>query len=164
MSRDPCNYCCQPGQLGLTRDSYNVANLQILCQTLTDVGELLTVSEEILAAIGLIPGESAALNATTTVLTNTLQIKASAGKLFGFSGYTSLASGTQWIQVHDAATTPANGSVPKVTFPINALGGFSYNPGLSPRSFAIGIFICCSTTGPTKTSGSSNCWFDCQYT
>lgn len=89
-------------------------------------------------------------------------VKAAPGTLYGFFGYTTLTSG-QWIQVHDSATVPADTAVPKIILWIPANGNFSADFGEYGIPFANGIVLCNSTTGPTKTLGATNTWFNGQY-
>ena len=98
-------------------------------------------------------GAGTAPVATTALATN-LVAKASAGTLWGFAGYSTTA---QFIQVHDASSLPADAAVPELVFPIEANKPFSIS---IPKGHVctVGIVICNSTTGPTKTVGSANTW------
>jgi hypothetical protein len=89
-------------------------------------------------------------------------VKASAGAVFGVSGYNSKAS-AQFIQLHDSTTVPADTAVPVVTITVPASSNFSISWGIYGRVFANGIVICNSSTGPTKTLGSADVFFDVQY-
>ena len=113
------------------------------------------------AAIGTVT-LAAPLNASTTAYAASLVVKGTPGTLYGLSGYNSLAS-DQWIQLHDAATLPANTAVPVVIFLAKASANFGIDFGPRGRAFATGIVACNSTTGPTKTIGAANCWIDAQY-
>ena len=101
-------------------------------------------------------------NATTTAYSTSLVVKASAGICYGLQGYNSLAT-EQFIQVHDAASLPADTAVPKVMFAVPAESSFSIDFGAHGRAFATGIVVCNSTTGATKTIGAADCWIDAQY-
>lgn len=101
-------------------------------------------------------------NVTTTAYAASLVIKATAGTLYVVTGYNSKTA-AQFIQIHDSATLPADTAVPKVIFSVPPLGNFSYDLGNYGRYFANGITICNSSTGPTKTIGSADCWIDAQF-
>lgn len=103
---------------------------------------------------------TAATNRTTTVYAASLVIASNPAILRGLTGYNSGAA--QFIQIHDAASLPADTAVPKVVFTVQAQSNFSIDFGVSGRAFDTGIVVCNSSTGPTKTIGAANCWFDAQ--
>jgi hypothetical protein len=107
-------------------------------------------------------GTYAGTNATTTVYATNLVVKASAGTVYMLSGYNSLAT-AQFIQLHNATALPADTSVPSVIFYVPGLSNFSFDFGVYGRFFSTGVVVCNSTTGPTKTIGAANCWFDAQF-
>lgn len=102
-------------------------------------------------------------NKTTVAYAASLVVKASGGTLWGLTGYNSKAA-AQFIQVFDAASLPADTAVPKLVFTVPASSNFFFEAGEGlGRYFSIGIVICNSSTGPTKTIGAADCWFDVQY-
>jgi hypothetical protein len=99
-------------------------------------------------------------NATSTALEVSRVVKASAGTLYGLSGYTTTA---QFVQVYNATAVPGTGGTPVVTFPVEANKPFSIDFGITGRVFSTGICVSNSTTGPTRTAGASDTWFDVQF-
>lgn len=88
--------------------------------------------------------------------------KATAGILRSIDGHNSLAT-PQFIQVHNKASLPANGVAPDLIFYIPGNTSFSVDFGEDGWPCDTGIVICNSSTGPTKTLGSADCWFGVRY-
>ena len=113
---------------------------------------------------GVVPIVSAtAVGAPTpiasTAYATSIIAKASAGKLYSLHGYNSKAT-DQFIQIHNTTTLPADTAVPAYTFVAKALSNFTLPLPSAGRMFTTGIVVCNSTTGPTKTIGLADCWFN----
>lgn len=102
------------------------------------------------------------LNSTSLALENSRVIKSGAGTLYGIGGMSNKAS-SQFVQVFDATTVPADGAIPVLVFPVGATSAISLFFGDVGRFFQQGIVVCNSSTAATKTIGAADCWFDCQY-
>lgn len=85
-------------------------------------------------------------------------LKETPGYLVSLVGYNSKAS-AQFIQIFNSATVPANGAVPIYTFTVPATSNFSLDIPAAGANFSTGIVVTNSSTGPTKTIGSDDCWF-----
>lgn len=113
----------------------------------------------------LLHGQEGALlprSASSTVYSNLLVVQSGAVLAFGFSVYNSNAS-AQFILVFDTGQVPPSGAVPAVVF--TAPGASNLPVAWAPggRAFRSGLVLANSSTGPTYTPGSADCWFDCQY-
>lgn len=88
-------------------------------------------------------------------------VKTGPGILYGFTVYNSKAT-AQFIQVFDLDTVPADGSVPDAVFTVAGVSNLpvQWLPG---RTFLVGCVLVNSSTGPTLTTGSADCWFDAQF-
>ena len=117
-------------------------------------------SSEVLAPSGSL--WSSPVNSSSVAYETSRIAKAVGGNLYGFSGYNSKAT-AQFIQLHDSATLPADAAVPVAIFSIPGLTNFSFDFGSYGKKFLNGITLCNSSTGPTKTIGSADCWFDVRY-
>ncbi len=105
---------------------------------------------------------SPATSASTIVYAASLVVKATPGTLYGFSVYNSKAS-AQWIQVHNATALPSNTAVPIITLVVAATSNLGVSFGPRGLTFGTGITIGNSTTGPTLTTGSADCWISAEY-
>jgi hypothetical protein len=103
-----------------------------------------------------------ALNSTSVAYVAGQVVKPKPGILYGLTGYNSKGS-AQFILIHDAPGVPVEGAIPAVVFSVAAASSFSLDFGALGRTFSRGIVIVNSSTGPTKTIGSADCWFDAQY-
>lgn len=100
-------------------------------------------------------------NSTSIAYENSRVAKASAGTLYSITGYNSKAI-SQFIQIHNALLVPLDGAIPEVIFVVPGLSNFSYSSDKFGRFFSNGIVVCNSSTGPTKTIGLADVWFDIQ--
>lgn len=89
-------------------------------------------------------------------------VKSGPGLLFGFSVYNS-AVAAQFVQLHDLAVVPSSGAVPVAVFTVPTVAHLAVSYIFPGRFFERGIVLVNSSTGPTYTAGSADCFFDAQY-
>jgi hypothetical protein len=100
-------------------------------------------------------------NSTSTAYEASRILKASAGTLFGITGYNSKTT-KQYILFFDSATLPADGTAAIQTIPVPSDSPFALDFGANGRTFANGIVFCNSSTPRIKTLGAADCTFDAQ--
>lgn len=88
--------------------------------------------------------------------------KNSAGTLLVLKGYNSKGS-AQFIQLHDSATLPADTAVPVAVITVPTVSNFEISYPVTGGGFGSGIVACNSSTGPTKTIGGADCWFEAVF-
>lgn len=114
------------------------------------------------APLSAVAAANAVKTATSTAYEASRVVKAAPGTVFGVTGYNSNSS-VQFIQLFDAASLPAEGAIPAVVIAAGASSNFSIDFGVYGRYFKAGVVICNSSTGPTKTIGTTDCYFDVRY-
>lgn len=124
----------------------------------------------VIAGISLLPAAFAvntvvvtpAVNAKSTALEASRVLKNKAGNLVSIHVYNSNVA-AQFILIIDSATVPVNGSVNLLFPPIRvpAQTTISY-PFTVPLHASLGISVCNSSTGPSKTLGAADCFFVAQ--
>ena len=101
-------------------------------------------------------------NSSSVGLANSLTVLSGQGKCYGFTVLNTKAS-SQFIQVFDASSLPADGAVPVAVFTVAQTANLGVSWMDVGRWFTRGIQLCNSSTSNTKTIGSADCFFDCQY-
>lgn len=101
-------------------------------------------------------------NAFTPALAASLVVFSGAGRLLGFTVSSTRAS-SQFIQVFNATSLPANGAIPLLSVDLATVTskGIAFDP--YGRWFTIGCVIGNSTTQGSLTTGSADCLIDAQY-
>lgn len=90
-------------------------------------------------------------------------VKASSGTVHRISGYSSDANPV-WIQLHNAASLPADTAVPLLTIYVGAGENFDFDLSEIGRFCDKGIVISNSSAGPTKVIDGATAWYNIQYT
>lgn len=85
-------------------------------------------------------------------------LKSSSGKLMSLTIYNSKV-GAQFIQLHDAVSLPADTAIPVLTISLATIASATVNFGTLGLDFSTGIVVANSSTGPTLTKGSADCFY-----
>jgi len=88
--------------------------------------------------------------------------KASAGVLYGLTGYNSSTS-AQFIQVHNTAAVPNDAAAPVITFRAEASSNFFWDGSKFGKEFSTGITVVNSSAAATKVRQDADCWFNIMY-
>lgn len=96
------------------------------------------------------------VRSATVALANELVVGTGFGILLHVSGYNS--GPAQFIQIHDAAASPAPGAVPDLVHAVGAASNFDIEFSIQGRPYFNGIRVRNSTTPGTLTAGAANCW------
>lgn len=119
---------------------------------------------KVIGNVGIVPS-AVSTNALSSISSAANEashvVKASAGRLYSFSGYNANAA-AQFIQVHNTTSLPSNTTVPVITFTVPGLSNWSYDFPLG-KYFSTGITVCNSSTQATLTVGTTDCWFNAEY-
>jgi hypothetical protein len=115
----------------------------------------------VVVASGSITANTATMSiASSSTYEASKVVKAGAGTLFNLSGYNS--GPAQWLQLYNSTTLPANGVAPILLLAVPAQSTFSFD-WTKGIPCSTGIVIGNSSTGPTKTIGSTDCYFTASY-
>lgn len=126
-------------------------------------GSLLANTRKLTAADdALVSTPVASALANNVAYATSLVVKASAGRLFSVNGYNSKAT-AQFIQVLNSATLPADTAIPVAVITVPGVSNFSIDFGPLGIPLSTGIVLSNSSTGPTKTIGSADCYFTASY-
>jgi hypothetical protein len=101
-------------------------------------------------------------NISSNAYSQALIVKASSGVVYNITGFSSKGT-SQFIHLYNNSILPINNDIPIIIFYVGPLNNFSLDFGYYGRYFSNGIVICNSSTGPSLTTGLSDCWFDVQF-
>ena len=107
-------------------------------------------------------GGNLPLNSTSLAYESSRIVKFGPGYLMGLTVYSSNVA-AQFVQVFDHQGVPADGAIPAVVLHVAATSTATLTYVPLGRLCYQGIVVCNSSTGPTKTIGAADCFFDVQY-
>ena len=106
--------------------------------------------------------ENLPFNSSSGALEAARRVSAGPAYLVAFTVANTNAA-AQFIQFHDSVAIPANGAIPDLLFTAAGSADKTVSYTLPGVYFASGIVVCNSSTAATKTLGSADCFFACQY-
>ena len=102
-------------------------------------------------------------NAAQAALAAGAQLAALPVTLYGLTVNNTNAA-AQYVQLHDSATTPADGAVPVMCIKAPAADDQIIDLGIYSMAFVNGLYVCNSSTAATKTIGAADCQFFARLT
>lgn len=114
--------------------------------------------QSVLSILSTVGASGGASTVSSSALEASRVIKNSAGTLISLVGYNSKSS-SQFIQIHNTTAVPADAAVPIYSFSVLPTANFSLDVPVFGIPFTTGICVCNSSTAPTKTVGSADCFF-----
>lgn len=99
--------------------------------------------------------------ATSGALQAQNRAKLAPGVVLSLKGFSTVAG---FVQIHDSAVVPADGAVPISSMPVTSTDPYAFPiPVCGMPTTQNGIYVCFSSTGPTKTIGGAVCWFEVYF-
>lgn len=108
------------------------------------------ITQDPITGLTVTPGSSGAY-------VNARQVKNAPGQLYGLFGYNN--GPDQYLQLFDSPVAVADGQAPTVVFKILSQDNFFISVP-AKYTFLNGIYVCNSSTAPTKTIGAADCWIN----
>lgn len=153
-----------------TNPEINRTNAKILADVLEDISTKLDLLNTYLSRSGptemvrppTVLAQYAPTVSSSIAYETSRQVKNGSGVIYSVLGYNSKVS-AQFIQVFNSPVAAADGAIPLFIFVVGASSNFNLDFGERGKYLNQGIYVCNSSSGPTKTIGSADCWFNISY-